>query len=61
MTDASTQDGVTFAVLERFERFRLPRPVDIKAKVDCSEQLDGFDLGYLEEVLADGKKDQALC
>lgn len=55
MSEISTEQGVIVALLERFEQIRLPRALDIKAKVDRGERLDDLDISYLQEVLSDSE------
>lgn len=53
MNEASTQNGVLAVVLDRFEKFKLPRALDIKTKVDQGETLEDSDLKFLEGVMRD--------
>ncbi|MGI9233128.1 MAG: hypothetical protein ACR2RD_05805 [Woeseiaceae bacterium] len=43
------------AALERLNKFRLPRILSLKKKVDGGEVLDDFDLTFLRRVLNDAK------
>ena len=58
MTDESKQkeEGIVEALIERFEKWRLPRALDIKGKVDRGEKLDDFDINFLEKVLRDAEE-----
>lgn len=58
MTNESKQkeQGVVEALIKRFEEWRLPRALDIKAKVDRGDKLDDFDIEFLERVLRDAEE-----
>ena len=58
MPDESKQkeEGVVEALIERFEKWRLPRALDIKKKVDQGEKLNNFDIDFLEKVLKDAEE-----
>ena len=45
--------GLALVLIERFEKWILPRVLVIKAKVDRGEKLADFDIDFLENVLKD--------
>ena len=47
--------GVFSALIQRLETQRLPRLLELKARVDQGERLSEHDLHFLQEVLADAK------
>lgn len=50
---ALKQEGVLEVLMERFEKQRLPRILDIKKMVDRGEVLFKLDIIFLEEVFHD--------
>jgi len=46
-------EGVIQTLIERFNSQRLPRALDIKARVDRGAVLENYDISFLEDVLAD--------
>ncbi len=47
--------GIFQVVLERFEKQRLPRMIEIKKLLDSGEKLSEFDIEYLSAALHDAR------
>ncbi len=56
MDNSSKDEGIIEVLLERLEKQRLPRLLDIKQKVDSGNPLENFDLDFLEETMQDARK-----
>jgi hypothetical protein len=60
MSNPTHDAGVIMALVERFNSQRLPRALDLKARVDAGGTLNDFDLHFLQEVLEDAQKIRPL-
>jgi hypothetical protein len=56
MTNPPTDQGTIQVLLDRLTNFRLPRALELKARVDRGETLDNHDLDFLERVLEDASQ-----
>lgn len=60
MAESSKDVGVILALVERFQKERLPRALALKERIDKGELLSDFDIAFLEEVFQDSKRIQPL-
>ncbi len=61
MNKKEKDQGVIFALLERFEAQRLPRMLEIKQRVDAGELLTNTDLEFLEETNQDASESKPFA
>lgn len=60
MTEPSDEDGVILALIDRFEKQRLPRLKALKEQVDSGELLSAGDVEFLETVMHDAQQSKHL-
>lgn len=60
MSDSKAEDGVIVALVERFRNLRLPRALNIKARVDRGEVLQDAEIDFLNRVLQDATEIQSM-
>ena len=60
MTEASKEYGIILALIERFEKQRLPRLKALKEKTDNGELLSDGDIEFLGTVIHDAQQSKPL-
>ncbi len=55
MNIQNEETGIIQVVLERFEKQRLPRMIEIKQQLDQGKTLSEFDIEYLSEAIHDAR------
>ncbi|MGD2136702.1 MAG: hypothetical protein PVJ66_00500 [Gammaproteobacteria bacterium] len=60
MNDESEELGVIQALIERFEKQRLPRLLEIKERVDRGEVLSETDIEFIDRITHDAQESKHL-
>ena len=58
MTESIKQQAIKEALFKRFEKYRLPRILDIKKSVDAGNPLSKLDTEFLEELIHDAQENK---
>ena len=61
MAKSSDDEGTIQVLLERLDKWRLPRVLDLKEKIDGGETLNDSDLAFLDRVLEDANSIMPLA
>ena len=56
MVDSSDDAGTIQVLLERLEKFRIPRVLAIKARVDAGEKLTDDEIEFLKRIHDEGQQ-----
>jgi len=60
MSKLSDDDGVILALIERFERQRLPVLASLREKTERGERLSDIDIAFLDAVIHDARQSKPL-
>ena len=58
MTELSENEGILLALLERLEKTRLPRALEIKERVDQGSVLSESEMDFLQRIISDAQEYQ---
>lgn len=60
MSDSANEISVIYALIERFEKQRLPRLLEIKKRVDMGGILSELDIQFMYEIAQDTQRSKRL-
>ena len=60
MMDSEDELGTIYALIERFEKQRLPRLLELKERVDKGETLGKSDIQFMTQVAIDAQRGKRL-
>ena len=60
MKDPAGELGVIYALIERFEKQRLPRLLELKKRVDKGEVFSESDIQFMNHVMLDTQRSRGL-
>ena len=60
MNESEEELGVIYSVIERFEKQRLPRLLELKKRVDNGEVLSESDIRFMYQVTLDAQRSKRL-
>ena len=60
MKDPTNELGVIYALVQRFEKQRLPRLLELKVRVDKGELLSESDIRFMNQLMRDARQSKRL-
>ena len=60
MAKLNKEDGILLALIERYEKYRLPRILEIREEVEAGDTLTDEELDFMEEVIMDARRNKSL-
>lgn len=60
MDDPEVETGIILSLINRFERQRLPRLLELRERVETGELLDETDIEFIDQVIHDAQQSKPL-